>query len=351
MENNTSRIIIETVVKKTLKDIKDSPQRSIRNLVDLALEFSTGRFHRIFFEIAQTMLKNQKSSYYRLIEDIANNVNSEKVLHFGMNLGYNGCTVGAKKIREIEKKEHFNIPWSVSFHLDSQQFNINQIYYQKIISQGEELGIYTWILLPGNQPQKILSLVQQHPNSAFILFCKPKEITQPFLDGLSGLNNLMLVIHYEDGVYDKCNFLRKKKLLYSVYYNYEDCRIESIVNGEIFEKAQLLHPVFTALYADSNYNDSVRNTVYEAVKKARNEQTFHTIAFEMTFDIRKIDQIISNDSCLVSFDSKGNLLPLKKQKTENCFNIFYTDLYNILKLAFPKSHKDKFDNETSFNKN
>lgn len=63
MENSMSRFITGSVVKRTLKDIKDNPERSIRNLVDMALQFSGGRFQQDFFTTAQTMLQNENSAY------------------------------------------------------------------------------------------------------------------------------------------------------------------------------------------------------------------------------------------------------------------------------------------------
>ena len=59
MENSISRMLVEMVVRKALKSIKDDPERGIRNLVDMALQFSSeGRFQRDFFSAAQTMLQN-----------------------------------------------------------------------------------------------------------------------------------------------------------------------------------------------------------------------------------------------------------------------------------------------------
>ena len=46
MGNDISRILIETVIRKALRDVKDSPERSTRNLVDMALHFSSGPFQR-----------------------------------------------------------------------------------------------------------------------------------------------------------------------------------------------------------------------------------------------------------------------------------------------------------------
>ena len=79
MENSMSRILIETTVRQTVKGIKENPKRSIRNLVDMALQLSAGRFQQRFFATAQKMLQN--------------------------DLGYNGCTIGTRLILENEKKQ------------------------------------------------------------------------------------------------------------------------------------------------------------------------------------------------------------------------------------------------------
>ena len=103
MENTMSRILVTSVVRKALNDMKESPERSTRNLVDMALQFSEGRFQQRFFTSAQTMLKNKNSGYYGLIRNTLARVDTERLFTFGMNLGYNSCTVGARKIRENEK--------------------------------------------------------------------------------------------------------------------------------------------------------------------------------------------------------------------------------------------------------
>lgn len=73
MAGDLSRILIENIVRKTLKDMKDSPERSTRNLVDMALHFSTeeGTFQKRFFEIAQGMLRKEDSGYFKLIQSLA----------------------------------------------------------------------------------------------------------------------------------------------------------------------------------------------------------------------------------------------------------------------------------------
>ncbi len=340
MDNTVTRIVIETVVKKTLREITDSPERSTRNLVDMGLHFSNGRFHRIFFETAQTMLQNENSPYYRLIEDIVCNVDSERLLRFGMNLGYNGCTVGAKTIRQIEAKEHYNIPWAISLKLDPLYFSEHTQEYGALVSQGEEIGVYTWLLFPTKGAVDYLPLVQEHPDSAFVLFCKPRDITLSFLDCVSECGNLMLAVHYEDDATDACDLLRIAKLLYSVYFDYTENDVEAIIGGELFFSIQQLHPAFTILAADSECSDAVRQTVYEAVKQARNRQLYRTITMEAACDSSFIDSIISSEACLAGFDSEGYLFTLQGIKKEDRFHFLQNALPGILKLAFPKSNSD-----------
>ena len=133
------QILIETIVRKAIRDIQDSPKRNTRNLVDMALNFSEGRFQSRFFEMAQSMLQDENSAYYRLIPDMAVNVDTEKIIHFGINLGYNSCTAGAKKIRALEKKEKFNIPWCISLIISETEYEKHEKEYLRVLEHGKRL--------------------------------------------------------------------------------------------------------------------------------------------------------------------------------------------------------------------
>ena len=57
-----TRVLIETVVRNTLKQIKIDPERSMRNVVDMALHLSGGSFRKELFQVAQTMLEQESSA-------------------------------------------------------------------------------------------------------------------------------------------------------------------------------------------------------------------------------------------------------------------------------------------------
>lgn len=336
-ENKTSRAIAETLIRKTLKDIKRSPERSIRNIVDLASEVSCGRFQNEFFNAAQTMLKNEHGSYYALIEDVAENFEHESLLCFGLNVGYNSCTFGAKKIRELEKKGSFNIPWSVSLKICPETFQNLSKKYDTVIKQGEKIGIYTWLVFNESCSEEVLSLAENHPESAFAFFCDPSEITVSFAEKASVLKNIMLVIKFGEDTQSTLEYIRKRGFLYSVYYEYSDDDIDFIVSGKYFSEASKLHSPFSVLVSKKGCSQRTKSLIYDHCVSTRTGQSFPTVPWELESDGNFVDEIISGDSCSAFFDKNGYLF----SKTENRFNLFENDLKSIFKIAFPKEKTEE----------
>ena len=336
MERSMSRLLVETVVKKALKNIKESPERGIRNLVDMALQFSTGRFQQDFFVTTQTMLQNENSAYYGLVRDVVTSTDTDRLFSFGMNLGYNGCTEGARRIRENEVKLSCNIPWTILLQMDTQQFGEKQQAYNKLIQDGESLGIYTWMLFPKEHPRKVFSLVEDHPDSAFCVFCEAEDITSAFIDEVAECKNQMLVIRYDENIDGVCSVLRERGLLYSVWYQYNQKDTEIIINGDLFSSTQQVSPAFTALFPETNCPEEVRRLAYQEVKRARNEQSYRTIAWELQGDNCLIDSIISGDACSVCFDKAGDLCDWNGKIRNGQYNLFRRSLVEMLTNAYPK---------------
>lgn len=92
--NTIARTLIQTVVRQKLNAIKSDPERSLRNLVDMGLSFAAGSEQKRFLQQAQRTLQDENSAYYRIIYDMALHVDTEHLMGFGMNLGYNSLTAG-----------------------------------------------------------------------------------------------------------------------------------------------------------------------------------------------------------------------------------------------------------------
>lgn len=333
---NLNRVLIETTVRNTLRQIKNDPERSVRNLIDMGLHFSEGRFQHHFFEIAREMLRNDQSCYYRMIPDAVATIDTERIVTFGMNLGYNSCTNGAKTIRMIEEKEHFNIPWSISLEISGYDYFEKSDSYHSLIEQGQALGIYTWLLYSLDSTSYILELVKDFPDCAFAIFCSPGEITDSLLDEASAIYNLMFVVSYSNGVEKACKLLRAKGHLYSIFFSYRERDIAGIVNGNLLCDTEVMHPIFTAFASSPSCPLEKQEDIYQYILKTRSQQIYRTIPFDLVQDSRFIDGIISEEACSIKFDPKGNLYPLPRDSKVEHYNCFTQPLSQILKLIAPK---------------
>ncbi len=336
MEQSVSRVLVEVAVKTALKNIHDSPERGIRNLVDMALQCAEGRFQHNFFATAQTMLQNEDSAYYELVRDTVAHTDPGRLYTFGMNLGYNACTVGARHIRENEKKLGCNIPWAVGLQTEPQRLE----EYQQAVQEGEELGIYMWMLFAGRQPEKLLPLAEDHPDSALCLFCGTEDLTDAFLDEASNFRNVMLLVPFAENAEDRCAALRDRRMLYSVWYQYGQRDTERVINGEIFDGAQQLAPAFTVLLPEQSCPKEVHRLAHQAVQSARSQQTYRTILWEMPGDNCLVDSIISDDTCSVYFDKRGDLCSWEGKMGGEEENLFQNALADILVRACPKERAE-----------
>jgi hypothetical protein len=195
MPTDIKRILIESMIDKTIRDAKVSPRRTVRNLIDMGVNFSKGLFQKRFLSYAQGMLQNQNSAYYDLAENIFVNVDKNLLLNFSVNLGYNGCTKGAKKIRKIESEKGFNIPWSLSIDIDEEKLRKYPEAYQKIIEQGMNLGIYVYLLfLPDGNPDVLPELLKKYPDCAFTVFLQNDKITDEFAKQIKQLGTTMVAV-------------------------------------------------------------------------------------------------------------------------------------------------------------
>lgn len=99
------------------------------------------------FQITQKILSKKTVHTITLPIKIAAEVDLENLKEFSMNIGYNSCTAGAKKLRAKESELGFPIPWSIAIYSSRADRWIE--YVDGIISQGIEIGIYTYPIFGG----------------------------------------------------------------------------------------------------------------------------------------------------------------------------------------------------------
>lgn len=336
MKKDMTGVLVESSIRRTLKSIQESPERATRNLIDLGLEFSNGRFQTRLFKQAQTMLQNQKSAYYDLVKNIVTNVDHDIIITFGVNLGYNSCTKGARLIRKIEGEKGFNIPWALNLLINEEKLEAEPNFYPTLLRQGMALGIYTYLLFVTGAPEKILPLTKKESDCAFVLFLQGHQISSSFLNGLKSVKNVMVSIYANADMPDACQKLRDAKLLYAVHQRYTEEDKETILNGEWLQSVLPAHPAFAFLRADFSCTPQTQNEICQYVTTVRDEQRVPLILMDIKQDTLMIDQVISDGECLVGFDVDGSLRTHEGFRRDEQYNIFFHPLEDILQRASKK---------------
>lgn len=341
MAVDTSRIMIKTFVKSTLKDAEEAPERCTRNLVDMALNFAGEGSQQSFFKVARDMLNNENSPYYPLVEDVLKHMDKDKLLNFGINIGYNGCTKGAKIIRETESREHIQIPWILALETGNPEEEHFFSDYQSVFDQGKALGIYTYQLHVTESPVQVLKLAADNQDCAVILFCRSALITEEFAEAACKLNNILIGVEYDDTAEAACLILRDHRLIYSLYYVCHPENAFTVTSGSFFRFAEEMHSPFAAVVPQPSCSETLQDEIYDLVLKSRNNQLYRTIPLDLSKDARLASNIISPPACVIGFDKEGHLCTAERRITDPEANLFHKHLTEILGHYFPKKDSEE----------
>ena len=329
MARDISRALIETVVRKMLREAKDAPERSIRNLVDMALYFSDGRVQRNFFTVAQEMLRNEHSAYYPLLRDLLANVDEERLLDFGMVMGYQGFVRGSKVIRTAVAERGHRIPWLLTLHIDSGTYPAQEAAYRKLLEEGRSLGTRGILLLPSGRPGELLNLAEAFPDCFFLLACDGGFVTERLTEEADNIHNLVLA-PYGEQAEEACTLLRKKRFLYALAAFYGAAKAEDIAGGEMYSRAENCHAPLTLLLPEAQCPEETRRRVYDSVVTERERQAYRTIPWEAVGDGELVDGILSGGPCAVTLDSRGILAGTGE-------SVFALGLPALLRRNFPRN--------------
>lgn len=339
MLGDINKILIENMLKKAMKDVHSSPGRTVRNLIDLAANFSKGRFQQRFLSNIQTMLQNQNSRYYQLFTDTVSNVDMDLLVKFGMNLGYNGCTKGAKLIRKIEEEKGFNVPWSLLLNMNPEKLEREPEVYPEILRQSVELGIHTFFLgCRSGNPEKLIPLFESQPDCAFMIYLHGRQLTEKFLEKVKESKNVMISVYKDEDTEKACRTLREHRLLYAVHQRYTEENREEILNGSWIEGVLPFHPQFALLVSEPFCEEDTRKEVYQYVRGTREEQQYPVILMDIVSDAWMIDNVISEEGYVVGFERDGNVRTYNGTRAEKAYNIFEHNLEDILRAAAKKQN-------------
>lgn len=339
MWDEINKALVEIAVRQSLRSIRRSPERTLRNLVDLGEGLTKGSFSKGFYTVIQEMLQQEDSPYYELLKDVAHNVDNDTLRIFGMNFGYNGCTRGARQIRHIESTLGFHVPWSLSMQIENTSDALSPEEWSDIVTDGKKLGIFIYMVFcEATSLPVVEQLCRLHGDSAFVCFLAPSTASMPKPRRHERIHNLAFFLETADPHFgQRTKLLRDGKYLYGAYHKYGQDDTEDILSNAWIESAAKAHCTFAILLEKPECPAEVRKTVTTYVHDARNHQRFPTIPMAYYADNLWIDQVISDEAYFIGITAKGEFIT-QKENLRTKQSIRTGSLETLLPPLGPRPH-------------
>ena len=329
-KRDLTRLLIENTVDRALRDMERDAHRSLRNLVDLALTFSKGTFERHFLTLCRSMLENETSPYYQLLDRALRTCDRQTLKTFGINVGYEACSKGARRIREIEAAQGFNVPWALTIQAGSQ--GLSRLYLQRLVTEGTELGIRVFLLQDFQLEQDVLEqLLREHPTCAFVVFTTGARGADWNLANLARFPNLLLSVDAHGPlVLELCRALEEERMPYALHLDYSD-ETAATLPAQL-EELQPLGSLLVLLYAQGA-SPETQQAAFPQVQNARTAHSYPFGLMELTQDLLAIDQVVSDDPCSLTFLADGQAVT---PEGPTAANIRSESLTQVLRKTLPK---------------
>lgn len=217
-KDNTTRVLVSKTIDGVLKYVdknQDARDKSLLKLVDISEKLMGDKFEKSVFEGARQMIKNPENKWMNYTNQLLDEIDPYVAKMHVLNLGYQAGFYGYSKTTEFEKKHGYRIPWIILMDPTSacnmhctgcwaaeygHQLNLSYEDMDSIVTQGEELGIYFYMMTGGEpliRKADIIKLAEKHHKSMFYAFTNGTLIDESFCQEMKRLGNISLALSIE----------------------------------------------------------------------------------------------------------------------------------------------------------
>ena len=283
--------LIKSAVEKGLRDSKEEPGRAFRYLIDLATNFAETKYQKDLLNMLQRTLNNSDNKYYQLLNKIANEVDNQILIEFGVNLGYKSLISEAETLRKTNQNLNY-YDWTCFIKPNN---NLNFYKYNDLILNNKNQGVYNYIIFKDNI-YNLDKIIKNHRDSVFSIFTKPAAISNQTLEKFSNLNNIYFSVELNDynkpynNFKDSLNILKEKNKLYGFHYYYDNLTAENIIDNEWLKIIKNYQSNFCCLIPDKKFTKSKK--VHEFIIESRKNLKYPVFLFDLHYDLEMIGKVI-----------------------------------------------------------
>jgi hypothetical protein len=244
---------------------------------------------------------------------VATKVDGEILRTFGINIGYHAWARGAKIIRENERKNGYNIPWTLIFDFEQGgNRTADRDMAMRVVSEGVELGIKSFMFFwdPGSLPLE--AMATSHHDCAFFLFVETEAVDADLVAMLRRTRNIVCSIHRPlkaaESTARAVDLLSEGRCLYGFYARYSEAGESAITIGKWLSLCEKSSGVFAFLIQDEDCEEPAAERIHAYLHEAKTNQRFGIFASDFYEDIAWIDRIISVESCFLVIKGDGSVV-------------------------------------------
>ncbi len=336
--------MIEVAIDKGIRDIKDNTHRGIRNLIDLGSHLSQGRFHQDFFRITQQMLANENSPLYELTRKIVRHVDHQLLKTTAAKLGYTCLSYGAQQIRDFEKKNGYNIPWTIVFDFRGvSDKRLSQTEVSEVLKQGEAIGIYCGMFFVNNNQQHLADLLQglaAHKEGAYFIFAEPEAINSDIAKKTVENKNVVFVLHLPTPDHQSYNkaaaVLFENKCLFGTYSEYDDDNLAYLTSDSCLTYIKEANSVCFFMVRKNLQKPENLKLISDFIKTAKTAARYPLIIFDFYTELAHVDRTISVEDCFIAILGDGRLAVKNMDSVQPHINIRTQSFQSILERTMPR---------------
>ena len=265
--HKAQRKMFEAILDSVIKHSNSDRTKAIKQLVDLVKKTMYDIWGSATYEMFGFSSKPD-SKWMKYIDNLLNDVHPNIIKAKALTTAYEAGYRGFRIAQDMKKKHDINIPWIILVDPTSacnlkctgcwsaEYGHLIQLSYEeldRIITEGEELGIYAW-LMTGGEPlirkADILKLAEAHPYSSFHIFTNGTLIDDAFCEEVVRLGNIAPSISLEGfeevndlrrgkGVFQKVmhamDTMKKHKLLFGTSICYTSSNYKTVTSDEFLD--------------------------------------------------------------------------------------------------------------------
>lgn len=214
-KENKTRDLVSKTLDTILSYVDKKREPGLMKLVNISEKLMGDKFRKEVFDSARELIKNPDAKWMKYANSLMDDIDPHVIKTTALNLGYQAGFYGYSKMSDFAEKNGYRLPWIILMDPTSacnkhctgcwaaeygHRMNLSYEDLDSIVSQGEELGIYFYMMTGGEpliRKDDIVKLARKHDKCMFYAFTNGTLIDEQFCEEMKALGNITLALSLE----------------------------------------------------------------------------------------------------------------------------------------------------------